>query len=140
MALSLPVQRQLFAVLRKAGIDDDQRRDLIRQYTDGRTDSTTGMYDVEAGRLIANVRQQYNPLTDFWKGDPMRKKVIAICRSMGWEQEGKADMDRINAWCVDRGPYKKPLNNHTTNELPKLIHQVEQVYEWWLNQVNKENE
>lgn len=138
MALTDKVRRQLFAVLRKAGIEEDQRHDLIHQYTEGRTNSTSKMWDSEARRLIANLQMEFNPQNaDFLKGDPMRKKVIGLFRSMGKEEKGKADMDYINKWVEEKGPFKKPLNKHTNQELPKLIAQVEKVYEWWIKQVNK---
>ena len=139
MALTRTIQRQLFAVLREAGIYTDQRRDLIDQYTSGRTQSTTLMHDAEARRLIANVRQQFAVSTGSQKADRMRKKVIGLFRSMGKEKSGKADMEYIEQWCIEKGAFKKRLNAHSTKELATLISQVSKVYEWWIKQVNTES-
>jgi len=129
MALTLSIQRRLFATLRKVGIkDSDERHALIGTYTEGRTESTRDLTDNEALDLIRDLGQSPQAA----KSDRMRKKVIALFRSMGVEANGKADMVKIDDWCIQYGYLHKGLNKYATKELPKLISQVEKIYEKWL--------
>ena len=62
----------------------------------------------------------------------MRKKLIHLAKEMGYTKDGKADMDKINAWCLHYGYGKKELNKYAYNELPKLLSQFEKVYEYYI--------
>ena len=133
MALSQEIRKRLFAVLREAGVNDtDERHALIDTYTGGRTHSTKELNDNEALDLIHDLGTTMGS-----KSDRMRKKIIGIFRSMGVERDGKADMVKIDDWCVQYGYLHKGLNDYRAKELPKLIAQVERVYESWLKKVNK---
>ncbi|MAX23412.1 MAG: hypothetical protein CMJ19_02815 [Phycisphaeraceae bacterium] len=77
----------------------------------------------EANQQIKEYRKALN-----WEDDPtekMRLKIISMARTIGWEAAQRADMDRINNWCEKYGQYKKPLNDHTYNELTNLVSQFQ---------------
>jgi hypothetical protein len=56
---------------------------------------------------------------------------------MKWELPGgKADMARINAWCMKYGQYKKELNKHNEKELAHLVTQFESAYKSFLKGIS----
>ncbi len=70
--------------------------------------------------------------------DRMRKKIISYAYQMQWvTQEGKADMPRLNNWCVKYGMFHKPLNDHNMPELVQLVTQVEKLYKSHLVELRK---
>lgn len=71
--------------------------------------------------------------------DRMRKKIISLARTIGWQVENpedpwkpKPDMQRINNWCQKYGMYKKRLNDHSKKELIDILTQFEKMYAWKL--------
>jgi hypothetical protein len=72
----------------------------------------------------------------------MRRKIIAITRSMGWQKNvvqpngsiiQKADMQRIDEFCKSKGYLHKKLNQYLYNQLPTLVSQFEAVQKSYLN-------
>ena len=61
-----------------------------------------------------------------------RRKVIALFCQMEYVANKKADMVRINAWCVKYGHQHKELNYYYGAELAALVSQVERVYHTFL--------
>jgi len=124
--------RQLHALLTVNNLMA-HKSDLVNTFTDGRTQHSSEMMEYEATELVQHLRQleKTKPATDGC--DVMRKKILAICHTHGWYQrhadsklvmkDGRPvlDMARINAFCMQRGPFKKPLQLHTEKELPLLI-------------------
>lgn len=66
-----------------------------------------------------------------------RKKVIALFCQMEYVANKKADMERINAWCVKYGHKHKELNDYYGAELTALVSQVEKVYSTFINSAFK---
>lgn len=133
--------RQLMAIFRTKNVDTDAQQVMIHTYTDGRTSSKTEMTDTEAEQLIRDLNG-HNPAVPRslvpLDGDRQRKKIIGIFRSMGWEKDGKADMERIQAWIVKYGKYNpKKLNEYTVRELPLLVSQVQMLHRGWIEYQNK---
>lgn len=111
-------------------LDEETYRDLIRQYTNDRSTSSKDMYWHEATELLNYFNNSVND-----SASRQRRKMIGIAHTMGWNLfdasnplKPKADMDRINNWCVKFGFGHKPLNDYTTQELPKLITQFQSVF------------
>ena len=117
------------------------KADLVLSYTAGRSESRADLSEAEAAGLIAYLRKQPGAATapkQTPPGDAMRKKIIHMARTMGWETpERKADMPRINAWCKQYGQFHKRLNDHSPTELPALVTQMEKVYASYLRDVRK---
>lgn len=125
--------KYFWAIFRKAypAVADSERIEikniLVRQYTDGRSSSLKDMTRQEIKSLITvmNNLARDRVSAQMMQGDRMRKKVIGLMRSIGYESKGKADMARINGFCQQRGKYKKALNDHSNKELTGLISQIE---------------
>lgn len=75
----------------------------------------------EAHALIVKLQGNQDP------SDLMRKKIISMAKTMRWLVEGteKADMARIDAWCIKYGKFHKALNNHSHKELTELVSQFQ---------------
>ncbi|PQJ09515.1 hypothetical protein CJD36_019955 [Flavipsychrobacter stenotrophus] len=88
--------------------------------------------------------------------DKKRRKILHFAHLLGWYEgvntssvnkkatltmsseqppRRKLDMEQVNGWCVTYGKYKKPLNDHCSEELSVLITQIEKVYKAYLNAV-----
>jgi hypothetical protein len=120
----------MFSIFKKLGIEKEERQALALQYSNNRTDSTKMLFKHEAEALINDLNKQ----TGADVADRMRKKIISQAKLMGWIIPGtnKADMDHINAWCINYGQFKKKLNEHSLQELPKLVSQFERAYKSYL--------
>jgi hypothetical protein len=109
---------------------------LVFSFTNGRSESSRDMTEQEAKELVYYLE---NITTADDPANRMRKKIISMAREMGWELRtttGKvADMQRIRNWVLKYGSLKKPLNDYTINELPRLVTQFEQVYKDFLNRL-----
>lgn len=140
--MDAPKLRQLMAIFNQKGLDEEAQRDLIHTHTNGRTQSKREMTNHEAQLLINNLNQGYvRPQPQQQKtlpGDRQRKKIIGLFRSMGWEKDGKADMERIQAWIVKYGKYNPAkLNQYDLNDLPALVSQVEIFYQDYIRSLSK---
>lgn len=123
---------RLHGLLTKTG-QMQHKAELVHGFTEGRTTSSTELLEYEALNLIGFLDQQFKEAGKPDKADRMRKKVLALCHTMGWYQrdangqlvmkQGRAQLDykRIDAFCTERGPYHKPLQQHTAAELTKLV-------------------
>lgn len=105
------------------------KADLVNGFTQGRTASSFFLQEQEAQNMIRFLNKQFGATP----GDKMRKKILAICHTMGWYlrnaddslvmHNGKPQLDygRINAFCTEKGPFKKNLQLHKTKELTILV-------------------
>jgi len=119
--------------LKNQGLESS-RAELIENFTNGKKNSLKELSHREYNEFILWLNRQAGntkPTKD-WRNsieDTKRKKVISLLKTIGYIKEGgKADMERINAWCEQRGKFKKQLNKHTSAELSKLIYQAEIMY------------
>jgi hypothetical protein len=107
-----------------------QKEHIIMGATDGRTTSTRELTSDEANALIKYLKSQ-DP--DEIGAEKMRRKIISMAHEMGWKlPNSKADMERVDNWCVKYGFLHKKLNQYLYNELPKLVTQFESVYQSFL--------
>ncbi|MCO5253610.1 MAG: hypothetical protein M9892_04495 [Bacteroidetes bacterium] len=143
--------------LNRYGLDEDVKRGLIYNYTNGRTTSTKEMLFVEAKEMLQDLNKQAGTQAQVKQGgnqpqiksaekehdraNQMRRKVIAIAYQLGWTKpNGKIDMDRLNMFIASRpiADYPiKQLNDIKYNDLPKLINQFEQLLTKHLNQFKR---
>lgn len=129
--------KQLHALCGKLNISSEQKADLVYSYTNGRETSSAEMFIPEAQALInalnhigrTSIKEQKptkpRPVKD--AENNMRRKILSICHEMKWTDKGHLDWTRINAWLLKYGYLKKPLNDYTASELPKLITQFEEL-------------
>lgn len=133
--ITAATNRQLHALLTVTNMMP-HKADLVHTYSSERTEHSSELMEFEAINLIKYLRglqtgQQPTPATN--SSDKMRKKILAIAHTLAWYQrhaDGKLvsnngkqvlDMARINAFCTEKGPYKKPLQLHTEKELTVLV-------------------
>lgn len=124
-----------FAIAKQLCFDDDMKANIIDQYTNGRTARLSQMQPAEYQAMINDLNKKVPRVQRSIGGEianTMRKKIIALCRSMGMERavggEVKADMTAIYTFVARRTKAGKPLNEYTEAELPKLVSQIEQIY------------
>lgn len=118
--------RRLHQLLNETGLIED-KKDLVRSFTNGRAESSKELSVKEANRLILHLEgfhQTHDP------ADRMRKKIFAICHHLQWiygssEVDKKLNQVKIDAFIKRYGYLKKPLNAYTRLELPKLVSQLE---------------
>lgn len=122
----------IHTLLTKAGLMA-QKKSLVAGVSNGRTESTKELTMDEAIALINYLKQQN---TDDLKADQMRKKILSMAHRLRWEKEdGSVDVDAVNTWCMNKSYAKKPLNEYTYKELPKLVTQFQQVYSSLIKQL-----
>jgi hypothetical protein len=130
--------KQLHTLLQKQNLTH-HKAEMVGGATGGRTESSKELTYTEAADLIKQL-QAMQPVQQ-WKpkpGEQQRRKIIAIAYNMHWEipnpkgGKPKADMNRINDWCIKFGFGHKKLNDYTVQELPKLVSIFEIVYKQFL--------
>jgi hypothetical protein len=140
-AITLPQITKIHALLGQMGMGKDKefKRELIRQYSDGRTDSTAQLDAMEAFKLISDLQKKVRLTPEEMRSDVMRKKIISMAREMGHvkieDGRAKADMQHIDEWCKKYGYLHKGLNKYSYEELPRLVSQYEQVYNDFISKV-----
>ncbi len=113
------------------------KKDIIWNATGGRTDRSSKMTFEEAKGLLASL----NLGQVFSKEESgkirMVRYIIAMAHEMGWIKKrvilnadghlGQLnDYTELTIWLVKYGYLKKPLNEYTYLELPKLLTQFQQ--------------
>ncbi len=110
-----------------------RRHDYAFRHSNNRTESTKELYDPEILAIIKELETEFGVMD---KADVMRKKIISKAHDMKWELKGgKADMKRINGWCVEKGPYKKPLNKHDIRELTIVVSLFDVMQKQYMNKL-----
>ena len=75
-----------YAIARRLGFDDDMKKSIVSQYTNGRTSSLRGMSEAEYTEMV-NALNATAPSAQMTVAgeiaNNMRRKIIALCRSMG---------------------------------------------------------
>jgi len=119
------------------------KRQIISFATDGRTDHTKQMSKTELDDVISNLYDIQNQgKTSFKAGQRQRRRIIALVHQLPpkllftyWSEEKQkrlVDMDKLNNWLIEKGKYKKPLNDHTPAELSPVIVQFENMLKGYL--------
>ncbi|WP_346237748.1 hypothetical protein ABDK00_001560 [Niabella insulamsoli] len=125
-----PLQnKMLHSLLTQTGLMH-MKAELVFSYSSRRTSSSKELTTMEAANLINYLKAQP---TEAAQCQQMRRKIIAKAHKMRWETaEGKADMERIEHWCLKYGGFKKKLNDHTYKELVHLVTQFNAMYKKFL--------
>ncbi|MCZ2393398.1 MAG: hypothetical protein LC105_06060 [Chitinophagales bacterium] len=121
--------KEYFAIekrIKQTGADID-RKELIADFTEGRTDSLRDLSPLEYRELCRSLNALLgHKQVPHERKNQMRRKLIAtLCQCGFVNADNKPDMERIQNWCVQYGHAGKQLNDHTYKELQKLITQAE---------------
>lgn len=92
---------------------------LVLQFTGGRTSKSSEMSVDECTALIKKLQELSNQQRNEIKLDKLRKTVISLYRTIGYNKDGKADMKRI--YTDVKNYWGKDLNEYTEQELIKII-------------------
>lgn len=137
---------QIHALLNKTGLQK-QKYTIAQSFT-GR-EITSWMSDIskaEAEQIIRHLQKlqppTHLPSPQQEAGQRMRRKLISLARQCGWEvfkfPVMKADMERIDNWCLTYSPAKKYLNDMNIAELAQAITIFEtKIYIPYIKQVNQ---
>lgn len=124
------VYAQYFAIeqrMSEVGMHID-RAEIIADFTEGRTESLKDLTVSEYRELIQSLNAMINHhKIQFDKNNQMRRKVIAILTQCGYVEHNRADMQRINQWCISHGHKHCILNEYDTDGLRILITQAENM-------------
>lgn len=108
-----------------------QKASIVGGISFGRTESIRELTEDEKDDLVNYLHEEQRNRNEVNNGDNrMRRKIISKAHELHWHLPGtqKADMDRINNWCIKYGPFKKRLNLHSSKELPILVTAFENMY------------
>ncbi|HUM50468.1 MAG TPA: hypothetical protein PK431_01590 [Chitinophagales bacterium] len=137
--MAIPVSRvqKLHLLLNRLNINTkEDKQQFAWQYSDGETESTSALTLKQYNQLIADLQKRVNTSD---AANTMRRKIISRAHEMSWtidvDGKKKADMKRINGWCVSYGYLHKALNDYTLLELPKLVTQFDNMYLDFLKRV-----
>jgi len=132
----LPWQnKRLHQLLTETGLAEEKKA-LVLQYSSIDSESSKDLLVNEANSLIKHLENMVPKKAD--PGDVQRKKIISFAHKMGWKLENdRVDMARLDNWCKHYGRYHKKLNDHTLQELPYLVTQIEEVYDTFMKGVRK---
>lgn len=132
--------RRLHAELNRTGLMP-KKADLVSGITKGRTESSRELTTMEANELINWLRTQPDIHLQDPRCEKMRRKIIGLAWEMNWTYKAnglvKADVKRINQWCIRSGYLHKPFNDYSYNELPKLLSQFQAVHKSYLETLYK---
>ncbi len=143
----------IWSLVKRLGINDDTRKDLIAQVSAGRTESSSQLSEEEAKQLIAHLNRLSNnaaaptPALNALEESKrkMRGKIIHYLLLMGYGKPGvesrtMPNWDKINPFIMNIGannPKKKSLNKLDYEELCKVTTQVEAMYARDMNRAIK---
>lgn len=127
---------QVFAFCKKHGLD---YKDVVSQFTNGRTDSLRALSDAEYLHLCIGLNRSSPGKWEPKPGDKVRKKMIAIARQMHWGTAGSNFhlLAKLDAWCLKQ-KYGKRLNDLSVEELGVMATVFEKnVYGDYLKGLNR---
>lgn len=128
---------QLRTIISKQGLSEEEKEDLVYNATNGRTTSIREMHTAEAIALREALNGKPEQPYEIGKKRRMKRQILALVHEMGWQyetEEGKlkVDMKRVNAYCESRGYLKKPFDDYTEKELPRLVAQFKKMHKNYL--------
>ncbi len=133
------------AILAKRGLME-VKKEMIAQYTGGRTNSSRALTIGEAAELLVALNKGIARTVEEMRTDRMQRKVIAIAIfigmvvrqtviSPGGQVVERKDYAHLNSWLLKYGYLHKPLHSYTSAELPNLISQLEILEKQYLGNI-----
>lgn len=134
-----PQKQQIHRLKRQYGWDDDTYRDLINQFSGGRTTSSKDMTKNEAKKFI---RQFLNEGTVSRAERniclPLVKAIYAVSLEISFLNKDYASDDpdevamnkaKINKFVMSHGVVRKPISRQNYEELQKTLKQLKSISE-----------
>lgn len=131
--------RAINTLVSRYGISKEVKAAMVEGFSAGRCTSTKELYDHEAALMLSHL-QKNDPNREAM--ERMKGKIFYYCHEMGWSKQnatGKkvVDMQRLDEWCRQFSYLKKKLDWYNYKELPKLVSQIEQVYNHFISSLKK---
>lgn len=122
-AMDAVMNRKMHVLLTKLGMDADDKRSVVREFTKGRTTSSKEMSDFEARELVNYLQSQNIVEKENRQADKLRKVLIAKAYSIG------ETLEFVKGWCekFGTGNVKRGFNEYTVPELHALIDKFDKV-------------
>lgn len=118
--------KRLHAIYRACGIDQDSKRAMLLDLTDGRTDSTKMLTLEEAQYLCGYLNGQHARQLDEQTRD-LRRRRSACLKRMQQLGMDTTDWMRVNDFCRDKRISGKPFYRLSMDELSHLIVKLEAI-------------
>jgi hypothetical protein len=118
--------KRLHAIYRACGIDDEAKRAMLLDLTDGRTNSTKDLTNEEAQYLCGYLNGQFAGRLEVQTRD-LRRRRSACLRRMQQLGLDTTDWNRVNAFCQDPRICGKPFYRLKEEELNALIAKLEAI-------------
>jgi len=132
---------QLNTILCKLRLQDD-KRNIIYEASGGRTEHTAELTSREIDMLIGELNRKQNskPISEFLRGDHIRKSILSMSYQLGLISNDMANTDKIrlvNEYIAGHTKIglKKPLNAYTVKELQNLHYQFEVFLKYHLSKI-----
>ncbi|QTE37208.1 hypothetical protein J3L18_29575 [Mucilaginibacter gossypii] len=113
-------------LIAKAGLTEENKKDLVYSFSNGATESLTAMGYEDAQALFTHLEQLVGQPPS--EADKMKRKILSLAHEMHWELPGttKVDMARVDNWCETM--YSAPLDGLYYLDLVKAVSAFNQVY------------
>ncbi len=132
MLRTLEQNKRLWSLSNSLHLDAEGLKEYVLKYSHNRTASSKALTIPECQALINELdalkKSLTNaPISNNDASQRMRRKIMSICHEMNWTEAGKLDWKRINGFMLNSSYLKKAINAYTSQELPKLVSQFEQL-------------
>lgn len=113
-------------LIAKAGLTEENKRDLVYSFSNGQTESLTAMGYEDTQALFTHLEQLVGQPPS--EADKMKRKILSLAHEMHWEIPGaaKVDMKRVNDWCESK--FNALLDDLYYLDLVKAVSAFNQVY------------
>jgi len=100
---------------------EEMKRDIVREYTSGRTESLKEMTMPEYLSALSGMKKLAVPACQEQTKEALRQKRSAVLHQMQLTGVNTADWNRVNAFCEDSRIAGKPFRELTVPELDALL-------------------
>ncbi len=130
--IDMATHKKLMTLFSKLGYSDEDRHDLIWEYTRGRTESSKELTSVEVDELCIAFSRE-----DDEKELKRRKRSIILRIAQKVGIHNPQDWQRFNHFMNTKSIYMKPLCEYNLEELDRLIRQFRGIEHNYLKSARK---
>jgi hypothetical protein len=106
----------------------EAKESIVLAHTGGRTVKISELTKAEASAIIKQFNKPKGQEVD--NENVKRKKILHYAHLLKWEKEGGGvDMNLLNGFLLNKSGFGKTLNQLNTNELNKIITQLQRIYD-----------
>lgn len=127
------LHRKLYSTYKNKGLTEE-RRDIVFNFTNGKTDNSSELTTTEIIELINFLEgSKKETKSNETRNSKTASKLFSLCHTYGWRKLNKngdkyvADVNALNNWLLKYGKYHKVLKDHTSQELGIVTTQFEKV-------------